>query len=101
MATLGVRMANSSSGQLHSDGADHGLTWTDAADGTRSQWRHLHDQPLSADRSRSPLKNHGGTCFCTSRTRGSASLRLRTLLDWRGDAIAPLRPGTIVIPNVI
>src|SRR5437868_12586686 len=44
-------MANSSSGQLHSDGARHGLTWTDSADGTQSRWRHLHDQPLFADRS--------------------------------------------------
>jgi len=32
------------------DGARHGFTWTDAADGTRRQWRHLHDQPLFADR---------------------------------------------------
>src|SRR5207248_1864691 len=53
MATLGVRMANTVARWLYPDGTRHGLTWTDAAHGTRCQWRHLHDQPLFADRSRS------------------------------------------------
>src|SRR5437764_14898070 len=86
-------MANTVARWLYPDGARHGLTWTDAANGTRCQRRYLHGQPLFADRSRSALKC-GGTCFRTS-------LRLCPLLDRRGNAIAPLRPGTIVLPHVV